>query len=65
MSSDDVSHEDEDDVSHEDEEVQALGDVFFELPLKKWGMFESTSLLGSKIVLLSDLPGQSGERIIV
>lgn len=38
-----------------DEDDQVLGDVFFELPLLKWNMFESQSLLQSKIVLLSDL----------
>lgn len=37
------------------EDDQVLGDVFFELPLIKWGMFESPSLRQSKIVLLNDL----------
>lgn len=39
----------------EREDEQVLGDVFFELPLAKWGMFESQSLRQSKIVLLNDL----------
>lgn len=37
------------------EEEQVLEDVFFELPLIKWNMFESQSLRQSKIVLLNDL----------
>ncbi|NKB44703.1 MAG: hypothetical protein GKS03_10545 [Alphaproteobacteria bacterium] len=42
-------------TSDQDDDDQVLGDVFFELPLSKWNMFESQSLLQSKIVLLSDL----------
>lgn len=41
------------DTSNDDDQV--LGDAFFELPLLKWNMFESQSLLQSKIVLLNDL----------
>lgn len=44
--------------SKEDEAADdqaVLGDVFFELPLAKWGMFESHTLQNSKIVLLNDL----------
>ena len=44
-----------DEISHEHDEELPLGDVFFEMPLNKWGIFESTSLLNSKIALLSDL----------
>ena len=44
-----------DDIQMEDDEDQVLGDVFFKLPLMKWGIFESPSLRNSKIVLLTDL----------
>ncbi|MEQ9445826.1 MAG: hypothetical protein RJS98_09695 [Rhodospirillaceae bacterium] len=37
------------------EQDQLLQDVFFELPLANWGMFDSQSLQQSKIVLLNDL----------
>ena len=39
----------------ENDEDQVLGDVFFKMPLMKWGIFESPSLRNSKIVLLTDL----------
>lgn len=45
----------EDSQTVDGDDLQILGDVFFEMPLKKWDLFDSVSLKNSKIVLLNDL----------
>ncbi len=44
-----------DSIETEVEEEEVLGDVFFQMPLSKWNLFDSPSLNKSKIVLLNDL----------